>query len=166
VEVGTDVLVRATGEIGIIIEVHSPDYHPDYRVKFKDDSSDWYSSCRLMRLCEGNPKVGDSLGTGRHRRTIYIGNGFVRKFPTCESGERANEHERRMYVESWDTDDYFHQKLAPCRLLKDGSLIMRHVRCDFALDFDWDSLPGWTHDIDCQQVGYYKGRIVAYDYAG
>jgi hypothetical protein len=50
--------------------------------------------------------------------------------------------------------------LAPCRLLTNGCLMMVTIEKLNA----WDH-PLWAKKIDGQQVGSYKGKTVAYDYA-
>lgn len=64
--------------------------------------------------------------------------------------------------------------LAPCRLLSNGCLVMRKVSFDFwptgRLDesgvSSWkEPRPEWAFKIDSVQVGLYRGRFVAYDYA-
>lgn len=51
---------------------------------------------------------------------------------------------------------------APCRLIDNGCLMMVKVHED---RIDRIDLPDWANDIDGKQVGFYRGRLVAYDSA-
>ena len=51
--------------------------------------------------------------------------------------------------------------LAPCRLLHNRCLLMVYVEIDV---YD-RKMPKWVRFVDNEQVGIYKDRYVAYDYA-
>jgi hypothetical protein len=52
--------------------------------------------------------------------------------------------------------------LAPCRLLSNGCLMMMSVE---KINYYDQDRPSWADMIDSRQVGKYKDRVVAYDYA-
>ncbi len=100
------------------------------------------------------------IDSGASRHT-YLRKKVVIKIPISDFGIYDNEAEAK----AWN--DYRNQptsngfRLAPCRLLPNGCLMM--VTVD--LDFDWRLRPAWSRLIDGAQVGLYRGEFVAYDYA-
>ncbi len=94
-------------------------------------------------------------------RVAFMRGKVVVKVPLSEDGLIDNMVEARGWrtYKSKRTRNHLH--LAPCRLLPNGCLMM--VKVD--ADVDFDRLPAWADRVDGQQVGYYKGRLVAFDYA-
>lgn len=91
-------------------------------------------------------------------RTAFVRGNIVIKVPQSDEGLIDNMVEAR----GWKT--YRHRatrnriRLAPCRLLPNGCLMMVKVEpCSEG--------PAWIKCVDGEQVGTYKGRVVAYDYA-
>lgn len=83
----------------------------------------------------------------------------VIKVPYFSDGIIDNMVEAKAYKTYFNnpTSDGIH--LAPCRLLPNGCLMMVEV------DLYVNHFPEWSTLIDSDQVGTYKERIVAYDYA-
>lgn len=130
------------------------------------------------------------LGMGKDRMTWLSPNGrFVLKFPRTPDGIGANAFEARTWKESLRSRSKRGPAYAPCRLLKDGTLLMLAVSdlqggtdgCDSARahglggvdtyqeweDGELEDLPDWVYEIDCCQVGRLRnGKLVAYDYGG
>ena len=100
------------------------------------------------------------LGAGGTRK-VYRRGDIVIKIPINSSGIYDNEREASAYkyYKNHETPDGFY--LAPCRLLSNGCLMMKRVE----LIDNYEELPSWADYIDCQQVGRYHARYVAYDYA-
>lgn len=100
------------------------------------------------------------IGKGRHRRVIRRKNVII-KIPYQPDGMKANEIEYNLYKNyrnDWDSEHHLYY--APCKLLLNGCLMMRYVK---VIDNDF---PDWAaRMIDGPQVGYYKNRIVAFDFA-
>jgi hypothetical protein len=101
----------------------------------------------------------EEIDSGSYRTAFMRGN-VVIKVPLSEEGLIDN------WVEAKGWKTYRHRatrnriRLAPCRLLPNGCLMMVKV------DVSWcDSFPPWTELVEGGQVGTYKGRVVAYDYA-
>lgn len=103
------------------------------------------------------------INWGRHRNTYDDGK-FVVKVPRNESGRHDNYREAdlfKFYREQGHPDG---QRLARCRVLKNGYLVMEKL--ETRIGCDWDKLPKWANYIDCGQVGLdRKGVYKAYDYA-
>lgn len=91
-------------------------------------------------------------------RTAFVRGNVVIKVPMSDEGLIDNMVEAR----GWKT--YKHKatrnriRLAPCRLLPNGALMMVKVE-------PTSEGPEWIKVVDGEQVGLYKGRVVAYDYA-
>lgn len=106
------------------------------------------------------------LGSGTYRNTFINEKGnFLIKIPKNHEGTEDNKREARAYKNSWNkpylTGYQSGMKLAPCRLLPNGCLLM--VVVDIKVNYD--DLPKWARYIDSAQVGMYKNNLVAYDYA-
>jgi len=100
------------------------------------------------------------LGQGSFRVTFGRGKVVV-KVPYNQNGFEDNLTEAfnwRKYRDKPNLNGYL---FAPCRLLPDATLMMVHVDTKVF----HEELPHWTRYIDGQQVGRYKGKLVAYDYA-
>lgn len=122
------------------------------------------------------------VGHGKDRFTFLSPNRrYVLKFPRWDSGLWANEREAKLWKETLGRPDLNGIVYAPCRLLKDGILIMWAVTsaygetygCSVArkagLDYsgNGDDLPNWVSSVDCSQVGIlHNGKLAAYDYGG
>jgi len=131
------------------------------------------------------------LGMGKDRMTWLAPNGrYVLKFPRWESGIGANNYEARTWKDSLRNPDPDGPVYAPCRLLRNGALMMWAARnlqggtngCQSARERglggndyyeEWDNgelpedFPPWVYDVDCCQVGILRnGRLAAYDYGG
>lgn len=93
-------------------------------------------------------------------RMVWQRKGIVIKIPLNESGILDNMVESavwHLYKSKPTPQGYY---LAPSRLLKNNCLMMVSVDVDSD-----DDLPAWAYTIDACQVGIYKNRFVAYDYA-
>lgn len=99
------------------------------------------------------------LNQGSFRQVWERGN-IVIKVPTFADGLIDNRVEHQAYHTYWNGPTRKGFYLAPCRLLPNGCLMMKK------LTWDWSfSRPAWASLIDGKQVGPYKGRVVAYDFA-
>ncbi len=98
-------------------------------------------------------------GWGSFRRTYIRGN-VVIKVPRNPDGVIDNLMEAKAWrkYRSEPTDQGIY--LAPCRLLPNGALMMVAIE-----HLAYDDKPHWSSTIDCNQVGRYKDRVVAYDFA-
>jgi hypothetical protein len=107
-------------------------------------------------------------GEGRHRRVIRRGNVII-KIPHKLSGMKANKQEASLYKGHFnqpnkETGVYY----APCRLLSNGCLMMRHVNVLDDLDpCQKHIMPKWAINMeDGPQVGYSKShKLMAFDYS-
>jgi hypothetical protein len=112
------------------------------------------------------------VGEGRHR-FVYLSKNrrYVLKFPLDGNGLIANAEEAEIY-------SLFKNKVkdkrivegadyAPCRLINNCVLMMFAIEEDFGFTgYDkLKDLPKWVFDIENTQVGYYKNKLVAYDYS-
>lgn len=96
-------------------------------------------------------------------RAVYMRKGIVVKVPHNKDGyidNRTEAHAWRIYRDKATSLGIF---LAPCRLLSNGCLMM--VTVDTGDKRAYEDLPDWALKVDCSQVGIYKERLVAYDYA-
>lgn len=131
------------------------------------------------------------VGMGKDRITFLSPNKrYVLKFPKDSGGVDCNAWEAklwRQYKRGPDPDGVYY---APCRLMKNGILMMWAVTelsggtegCDAGrsylggkdnYDYELDdntpkrsaNLPDWVATVDCCQVGYLRnGKLAAYDY--
>lgn len=107
------------------------------------------------------------LGQGTSRTCWRIGS-LVFKIPNSPKHLVFNRNEWECWKRARGTEA--RKRLAPCRLTRDGILIMRVVEIPGsgqATDQtrkNHPECPAWAHYLDCCQVGKYNGRWVAYDY--
>ena len=93
-------------------------------------------------------------------RNVYKRNNIVIKIPLVYDGIVDNKIEASVWKKYKNSPTDRNIYLAPCRLLSNGCLMMMAV--DYVPS---NEKPKWAKQIDCQQVGRYKNRVVAYDYA-
>ena len=106
-------------------------------------------------------KIGfEYLSCGSFRAT-YIRNQVVIKVPQNHDGVVDNVMEALAWKKYKSKATRLGSDLAPCRLLTNHCLMMVAVE----QDIDHDDKPFWSSHIDQKQVGSYKGRVVAYDFA-
>ena len=101
------------------------------------------------------------LGRGDFRR-VYCRDKVVVKIPSSRHGAIDNYMEARAWHKYRNNPTPIGASLAPCRLLPNWCLMMMTVE---TYSREESSRFGWSRDIDKSQVGLYKGRVVAYDYA-
>lgn len=94
-------------------------------------------------------------------RTVYMRGNVVVKIPHDISGQIDNRTEARAWKIYRDKATSLGIFLAPCRLMSNGCLMMVTVDTNVGKM----NLPYWTNIVDSYQVGIYKNRVVAYDYA-
>jgi hypothetical protein len=94
-------------------------------------------------------------------RKVYQRKGVVIKVPHVGDGIMDNRVEAAVWRKYKNAPTDLGVFLCPCRLLPNGCLMMRSI--DF-WDFK-DNKPDWARQVDSQQVGLYRGKAVAYDYA-
>lgn len=101
---------------------------------------------------------GELFGGGF--RKGFIRDKIVIKVPRGRDGEIDNLVEARAWHKYKNNPTSLGFYLAPCRILENGCLMM--VTVDTAVR----NHPEWVKKMhDGYQVGYYKERVVAYDYA-
>ncbi len=93
-------------------------------------------------------------------RQVFQREDKVIKVPLYSDGLVDNMVEARAYKKYHNGPTSEGLYLAPCRLLRNGCLMMVYVK-----RFGIFSRPEWADRIDGSQVGTYLGRVVAYDYA-
>lgn len=101
------------------------------------------------------------VGSGMFR-SVYKRKGVVVKVPFNNDGYVDNRTEAAAWRKYHNEPTTLGVYVAPCRLLSNGCLMMVTVDSN---KIDWNDLPPWANLIDCNQVGMYKGRMVAYDFA-
>lgn len=101
------------------------------------------------------------IGSGGFRKT-YARNKVVIKVPYSQDGVYDNLTEARAWAKFKSKPTKYGIELAPCRLLPNGCLMM--VKVERKIDKNI-KVPMWANDVDGGQVGQYKNKIVAYDYA-
>lgn len=94
-------------------------------------------------------------------REVYRRNKTVIKVPLNVDGVIDNQMEARAYRHYGNKPTSLGIHLAPCRLLENCCLLMPFV----TLVKYTKNLPEWVEMVEGDQVGLYKGRLVAYDYA-
>ena len=94
-------------------------------------------------------------------RDVYSRKGIVVKVPSSPEGLRHNIFEAYIYRKFRNTPTTRGALFAPCRLLGNGCLMM--VTVEFYPE--GERKPDWSNWIDHEQVGFYKGRWVAYDFS-
>jgi hypothetical protein len=124
------------------------------------DIGDEYQGFRSYLIERGFEKVG----WGSFRATYQRGK-IVIKVPRNSDGMVDNMVEARAwhkYKNSPTKDGVF---LAPCRLLENGCLMMVAVDVQFFNHSDDAGAPDWMKQIEGWQIGLYRGKMVAYDFA-
>jgi hypothetical protein len=101
------------------------------------------------------------VGAGMFR-AVFMRGGVVVKVPHNKDGYIDNRTEAAAWRKYRNKPTSRGAYVAPCRLLDDGCLMMVSVDSD---NINYANLPAWARQIDCSQVGMYKGRMVAYDFA-
>jgi len=101
------------------------------------------------------------VGQGRHRK-VYKRGGVVLKIPMNLGGAEANIKERQLYI-SRRKEGIF----APCRLLKNGCLMMVALTNTCSCDDYNENHPLWIKNLlDGPQIGTDRnGKTLVYDYA-
>lgn len=99
------------------------------------------------------------IGSGSFR-IAWMRDNVVIKVPLVADGVMDNRIEAKAWRVYRDRPTQTGICVPPSRLLKNDCLMMAYVEEDFH-----QVLPEWAERIDCRQVGLYKGRIVAYDFA-
>lgn len=102
---------------------------------------------------------GPEIGAGLYRRVFLESPTHVIKVPRNEWGDYCNEGE----AQAAPTD----ARYARCEMFAHAQTGVCLLRMERVVRFPTrrDDLPGWTHSIDCQQVGWTAdGRLVAYDW--
>ncbi len=100
-------------------------------------------------------------------RVAFSRNNIVIKVPMNEDGEIDNRVEAAVWRKYKNNPTDRGIYLAPCRLLPNGCLMMGKCNFDYTTgesDERWSS-GHWSSKVEGCQVGKYRGRIVAYDYA-
>ncbi len=98
-------------------------------------------------------------------RATYIRGKVVVKVPRNMDGEIDNRVEAagwRKYKSNPTKDGIL---MAPCRLLPNGCLMMAAVEQCYVDPHEEGTKHSWVAHIEGWQVGKYRGKIVAYDYA-
>jgi hypothetical protein len=99
-------------------------------------------------------------GSFRH---VYCRRNIVIKIPKNYNGEIDNIMEAKAYRKYKNRPTNLGLYLAPCRMLPDNCLMMVKVNTPMLKD----KYPVWANydTIDRRQVGRYRNRIVAFDFA-
>ena len=101
-------------------------------------------------------------GRGSFRRAFKRKNSII-KVPLNADGVVDNLMEAKAYRFYKNNPTSLGIQLAPCRLLPNYSLLMPYAA---HLNFDeYNTMPEWVEMVEGDQVGMYRGRVVAYDYA-
>lgn len=98
------------------------------------------------------------IGEGSFRR-VYARGKVVVKVPYNTDGLNDNRIEHKAFHTLFSKPSRDGIQCAPCRLLPNGCLMMVRMENRY-VDY-----PKWASRVDGKQVGIYKGRVVAYDYA-
>ena len=101
----------------------------------------------------------ERVGQGSFRR-VYERNRVVIKIPINRDGTMDNCVEALGYKKYRNGPTDLGLRLAPCRILPNGCLMMVAVDRYNGYNHPWNNVP-----TDGEQNGYFKGRLVAYDYA-
>lgn len=92
-------------------------------------------------------------------RAVYRRKNYVVKVPINIDGIIDNIVEFKGWKKYGYRPTNLGLVLAPCRLLNNNCLMMVRVKTTGLL------YPDWANKVDNCQVGEYRGRVVAYDYA-
>ena len=103
----------------------------------------------------------DQIGCGGFR-LVYGRKKIVVKIPRYRDGIIDNRVEAAAWRKYKSRPTDMGVNLAPCRILSNNCLMMVAVN---PLSYWAENMPKWAALIDNSQVGAYKGRIVAYDFA-
>jgi len=133
-----------------------PDDYDDEEVGGSISQLDYDAKCDSLKD-RGFKYVGCGMF-----RAVYMRGGVVVKVPHNKDGYIDNRTEAAAWKKYRNKPTSFGVYVAPCRLLDDGCLMMVSVDSE---NVDYGSLPAWARQIDCSQVGMYKGNLVAYDFA-
>ncbi len=141
-------------------------YEEDFCEEEEDEqvlSTEWKGEClyeRYYNFIQYLQSKGFSYVSSGSFRQVYQCGDKVIKVPRYHDGLIDNMVEARAYKKYHSTPTPEGLVLAPCRLLKNGCLMMVFVQ-------RWDLFerPDWSDKIDGGQVGLYKGKYVAFDYA-
>ena len=93
-------------------------------------------------------------------RNVYHRKGYVIKIPKSTDGVVDNIMEARAYSLYKNAPTSRGIYLAPCKLLPNLSLLMVFVRAIRDCEY-----PSWAEEVEGEQIGFYKNRPVAFDYA-
>ncbi len=117
----------------------------------------------IKRLSETMKKLYGKPCLGGGRMAFFNGD-WVIKIPRNETGISDTYREHRLFSQCGPNSDRMFP-LAKCHIVdnEDGIPILYMEKVEYVpVSVE---LPGWTHFVDCSQVGYTKdGRLVAYDY--
>lgn len=94
-------------------------------------------------------------------RRVYLGEEWVWKVGLNNEGWLANQIEADWYAANVARPDLVEIPIAECLLLSDGVLQMRRVHR--VAELPLEDRPGWVDYVDCGQVGFLDGALVAYD---
>ena len=97
------------------------------------------------------------IGSGSFR-AAYRKKNTVIKVPRNTEGFQDNLTEAYAYRKYRNNPDGDGIIFAPCRLLRNGCLMM-----PFVTRAEYDQMPTWAQFLDGAQAGLYKNRIVGYD---
>jgi len=125
---------------------------------YDQEYEDHYSSFVKLLESIGFHYVGS--GSFRH---VYCRKNIVIKIPRNYNGEIDNIMEAKAYRKYKNGPTNLGLYLAPCRMLRDKCLMMMKVNT-FMIEGEY---PDWANydNIDHRQVGQYRNRIVAFDFA-
>lgn len=112
---------------------------------------------RWCKECMSLKKIAYTHASGR--KTYRSSKGYLHPHASIDTYHVSEWQAWKKYRERATSFGIF---LAPCRLLSNGCLMMMTVDTDSREE---EELPNWATKIDCSQVGIYKERLVAYDYA-
>jgi hypothetical protein len=118
-----------------------------------------YSSRVFEKFADYLVSVGFRYLNQGSFRQVYERGSVVIKIPVNRNGMIDNRAEARAYQKYKNNPTSKGVYLMPCRLLPNGCLMMRKF------EEGPYQRPDWSHLVDGHQLGRYKGRIVAYDYA-
>lgn len=103
------------------------------------------------------------INHGSFREVFHRGN-WVIKVPFTDDGALDNLMEAKAWRKYRDKPTSLGIMLAPCRLLPNGCLLMVAVDTDNWAPPSWNTSINGLEVLDKNQAGFYKGRVVAYDF--
>lgn len=101
------------------------------------------------------------IGCGSFRRG-FRRNKIIIKVPRNDDGLYDNRVEAAAWHKYKNQPSSQGIILAPCRLLSNGCLMMVRVERKY---FTEEAAPSWAKAVEGWQVGTYRGRLVAFDFA-